>query len=84
MTDNPNEHAEAYLARALQRLGHDDPRCGYIGPAAIRVFCPACQPDGARYAGDEPHLIIAATPDGPDEDCDEHVALARMRAGGAA
>lgn len=52
------------FARAIRELGHGDPRCGYIGPTAIRVFCPVCQPDGPRHEGDEPHLIIAATLDG--------------------
>ena len=52
------------LDRALRELGHGDRRCGYVSPGVIRVFCPACQPDGPRHDGDEPHLIIAMTPAG--------------------
>lgn len=56
----------AAFAQAIRQFGHGDPRCGFVGPTAIRVFCPACQPDGPRYEGDESHLIIAATPNGPE------------------
>jgi hypothetical protein len=43
------------LSRILRDLGHGDPRCGWVGPSAVRVFCPSCQPDGEG----EPHLIVA-------------------------
>jgi hypothetical protein len=47
------------LVRMLDALSHGDSRCGFVGPDAIKVFCPACQPDGPRHADDEPHLVVA-------------------------
>ncbi len=55
----------ADLARMLEALRHGDARCGFVGPAAIKVFCPNCQPNGPRHDGDEPHLIIAIGASGP-------------------
>lgn len=46
------------LRKLLRDLGHGDSRCGWIGPSAVRVFCPVCQPDGS--AG-EPHLVVGIT-----------------------
>ena len=56
----------ADLARMLDALGHGDARCGFVGPDAVKVYCPNCQPAGPRYADDEPHCVIAIGPDGPD------------------
>jgi hypothetical protein len=55
----------ADLVRMLETLGRGDARCGFVGPDAVRVFCPSCQPDGPQFAGDEPHLIVAIGADGP-------------------
>lgn len=54
------------LARAIKELGHGDPRCGFVGPRTIRVFCPVCQCNGPRHDGDQPHLLLAVTPEGLD------------------
>jgi len=56
----------ADLVRMVRELGHGDPRCRFVGPSAVRVFCPKCQPDGPRFDGDEPHLIVAIQAGGPN------------------
>ena len=45
------------LRKILRDLGHDDPRCGWVGPSAVRVYCPCCQAEG----NGDPHLIVAIT-----------------------
>jgi len=56
----------ADLAQMVEALGYGDPRCGFVGPDAVRVFCPACQPEGPRHDGDPPHCIIAIGAAGPE------------------
>jgi hypothetical protein len=56
----------ADLARILAALGFGDERCGFVGPDAVKVFCPSCQPHGPRHAGDEPHCVIAIGTNGPE------------------